>query len=151
MRFRLIMKYRSFLHNERPNTCGLSKMPIHCTIIWLEMPKGVDAEKMCISWGWHTDAKCWYSCLGVQIPAKSVYGKAVIFIAVLLIYKRSIGTIGVPYKGWVWMGCGLAMAQACAKHRPCDWFQTAAAMSPVCPPRSQPGTRCTTAWKEWNT
>ena len=46
------------------------------------------------------------------------------FIAALVIYKWRLGAMGAPYNGWVWMCCGLAMAGACAKHRPCYWSQT---------------------------
>ena len=42
----------------------------------------------------------------------------------LLINKWSVGTMGVPYKGWARKDCGLTMARACAKHRPCYWSQT---------------------------
>ena len=35
-----------------------------------------------------------------------------------------LGAMGASYNGWVRMCCSLAMAEACAKHRPCYWFQT---------------------------
>ena len=60
----------------------------------------------------------------VQIQAKSVYDKASIFIAVLVIYRCSLGTMGAPYSGWVWTCCGLTVAGACTKHWPCYWSQT---------------------------
>ena len=50
------------------------------------------------------------------------------FIAVLMLYSSSGGAVvlwGAPYTGWAQQTCmGLAMAGACAKHRPCYWSQT---------------------------
>ena len=53
------------------------------------------------------------------------------FIAVLMLYKREcvLGAMGVPYNGWAWTCCGLAMAGACTKHRPCYWSQTTFTLS----------------------
>ena len=39
-------------------------------------------------------------------------------------YKWRLGAMGVPYNGWAWTCCGLTMAGACTKHRPCYWSQT---------------------------
>ena len=47
------------------------------------------------------------------------------FIAVLVLYSSGAVVLwGAPYIGWVRMCMGLAMAGACAKHRPCYWSQT---------------------------
>ena len=47
------------------------------------------------------------------------------FIAVLVLYSSSAVVLwGAPYIGWAWTCMGLAMAGACAKHRPCYWSQT---------------------------
>ena len=62
--------------------------------------------------------------LRYKYKLSGMYGLASIFIAVLVIYKWRLGTMGAPYNGWAQMCCGLAMAGACTKHQPCYWSQT---------------------------
>ena len=53
-----------------------------------------------------------------------VCGKAFYCCAHAVHEKWVLGTMGAPYNGWARTCCSLAMAGACAKHRPCYWSQT---------------------------